>query len=332
MEDVARRSGVSVSTVSRALRGNRGVAPATRARILREAQALSYVVSPAGAALAGGKTGRVAVLIPQLDTWYYSTVVAAAEKELHEAGLETALYCLPTSRDRFEFFERMPLRRRADGVIVVSFPLEVRSESRLRSLGLPVVVISSRSTVFGSVCVDDTRAARQAVDHLVRAGHRRIGMIRTVDPDNASWAADVARVAGYHESLAAAGIAASSELVATVPWGIDGGARGMELLLSAAVGPTAVFCFSDEIAMGALRTLRRAGIVVPESMSLVAVDDHPMAELTDLTTVRQPVRGQGALAAELLIEQMDGAPPRHAELVTQLVVRHSTRAVNVSPG
>jgi DNA-binding LacI/PurR family transcriptional regulator len=141
----------------------------------------------------------------------------------------------------------------------------------------------------------------------------------------------VARVAGYHESLAAAGVAASSELVATVPWGMDGGARGMELLLSVAVPPTAG-CFSDEFAMGALRTMRRAGIVVPEAMSLVAVDDHPMAELTDLTTVRQPVRAQGAPAAELLIEQMHGAPLRHAKLVTQLVVRHSTRAVTALPG
>ena len=156
--------------------------------------------------------------------------------------------------------------------------------------------------------------------------------IRTVDPDNAPWAADMARVAGYRAALAAAGIEQSNDLVATVPWGIDGGARGMELLLSVSEPPTAVFCFSDEIAMGALRTLRRSGIAVPEAMSLVAVDDHPLAELADLTTVRQPVSEQGALAAELLTEQIHGAPPRHAQLSTQLVIRHSTRALAVASG
>ncbi|MBS1691782.1 MAG: LacI family DNA-binding transcriptional regulator [Actinobacteria bacterium] len=325
MDDVARRLGISVSTVSRALRGNPGVAPATRARVVREAAAMSYVVSSEAASSGEGKTGRVGLLVPRLDTWYYSTVVGAAQQALRRAGLESMLYCLADGRDRYEFFEHLPLRRRVDGVIVVSFPLDTRSESRLRALGMPVVVVSSRSAQFASVAVDDRRAALQAVDHLIRAGHRRIGLIRTVDPENSSWAADEARVQGYRASMAAAGITPPDELIATVPWGIDGGARGMELLLSAGEPPTAVFCFSDEIAVGALRTLRRAGIAVPEGMSLVSVDDHPMAELTDLTTVRQPVRQQGVVAGELLVEQIRGGAPRHVQLPTQLVVRHSTR-------
>jgi DNA-binding LacI/PurR family transcriptional regulator len=325
MEDVARRLGVSISTVSRALRGQPGVAEVTRARILHEATAMSYVVSPAAAALAGGRTGRVAVLVPQVDTWYYSTVVAGAERVLRSAGLETSLYCLPTARDRFDFFERLPLRRKVDAVIVVSFPLDARSESRLLALGVPVVVVSSASPLFSSVSVDDHRAASQAVEHLIRAGHRRIGMIVTVDPDNMPWAAALARVDGYRSALAAAAIEWTDDLMASVPWGIDGGARGMELLLSAAEQPTAVFCFSDEVAIGAMRTLRRAGIAVPEAMSLIAVDDHPMAELLDLTTVRQPATEQGSVAGELITTMIDGGPVRHVELPTRLVVRHSTR-------
>jgi DNA-binding LacI/PurR family transcriptional regulator len=328
MEDVARRLGVSISTVSRALRGHPGVAETTRARILREAEAMSYVVSPAAATLAGGKTGRVAVVVPEVDTWYYSTVVAGAERVLRAAGLDTTLHCLPTARDRFEFFERLPLRRKVDAVIVVSFPLPARSESRLLALGMPVVVVSSPSEVFASVSVDDHRAARQAVSHLIRAGHRRIGMIVTVDPDNTPWAAARARVDGYRAALTEAGIDWTDDLVASVPWGIDGGARGMELLLSVAEQPTAMFCFSDEVAIGAMRTLRRSGIAVPEAMSLVAVDDHPMAELLDLTTVRQPAAEQGAAAGDLVIEMLAGGPIRHVELPTRLVIRHSTRPLD----
>jgi LacI family transcriptional regulator, repressor for deo operon, udp, cdd, tsx, nupC, and nupG len=327
MADVARRLGVSISTVSRALRGIPGVAETTRARILREAEAMSYVVSPAAATLADGRTRRVGVLVPRIDTWYYSTVVAGIEGELRAAGLDTSLYCLPSAWERFEFFERLPLRRKVDAVVVVSFPLDARSESRLLALGIPVVVVSSQSAAFSSVSVDDYRAGRQAVDHLIHAGHRRIGMIRTVDPENTPWAADLARVDGYRDALAAAGITQAENPVASVAWGIDGGARGMELLLSDPVPPTAVFCFSDEIAIGAMRTLRRSGLVVPEAMSLIAVDDHPMAELLDLTTVRQPVAEQGASAGQLVTELLAGGPVRHVQLPTRLVIRHSTRAL-----
>jgi DNA-binding LacI/PurR family transcriptional regulator len=291
MADVAQRLGVSISTVSRALRGLPGVSEATRTRILAEAQAMSYVVSPAAASLAGGATGRVGLLVPRVDAWFYSEVVAGAEAALRAAGLDTMLTCVPSNRDRFDFFERLPLRRKIDALIVVSFPLDARSESRLAALGIPVVAVSCTSQQFSSVAVDDARAARLAVDHLVRAGHRRIGM----------------------------------GLVASVPWGIDGGAHGMELLLSVAQPPTAVFCFSDEVAIGALRTLRRSGIAVPEGMSLTAVDDHPMAELLDLTTVHQPVGEQGREAGRLVVEMLAGGPVRRVELPTRLVVRHSAR-------
>jgi len=265
-----------------------------------------------------------------VDAWFYSTVVAGAEQALRQAGLDTMLCCLPTSRDRFEFFERLPLRRKVDALIVVSFPLDTRSESRLSAMGIPVVTVSSPSTLFSSVTVDDHRAARLAVDHLVHAGHRRIGMIHTVDPENTPWAADLARVAGYRASLAAAGIDVEDDLIATVPWGIEGGAHGMELLLSMPRPPTAVFCFSDEVAIGAMRTLRRSGRPVPEAMSLTAVDDHPMAELMDLTTVRQPATEQGAVAGQLVTEMLAGAQARHVELPTRLVVRHSTRPIDLA--
>ena len=190
--------------------------------------------------------------------------MAGAEAALRAAGLDTMLTCVPANRDRFDFFERLPLRRKIDALIVVSFPLDARSESRLAALGIPVVAVSCRSQQFSSVAVDDARAARLAVDHLVRAGHRRIGMIHTLDPEDTPWEAGAARIAGYHASLAAARLARDDSLVASVQWGIDGGAHGMELLLSAAQPATAVFCFSDEVAIGALRTLRRAGIAVPE--------------------------------------------------------------------
>ncbi|GAA1482022.1 LacI family DNA-binding transcriptional regulator [Gordonia sinesedis] len=330
MHDVAERLGVSISTVSRALRGLPGVSEETRRRIVAEAEAMAYVVSPAAATLGGGATRRVGVLVPDIAVWFYSTVVAGIERRLRAAGLDMVLACLPTERERFDFFEQLPLRRKVDALIVVSFPLDARSRSRLASMGIPVTLVGGESDEFATVGIDDAEAAEMAVGHLVRAGHRRIAMIRTVDPENREWAADTDRLAGYRTALTDAGIDVEDDLMVQAQWGIDGGAAAMEMLLSKRRPPTAVFCFSDEVAIGALRTLRRAGLTVPEAMSVVAVDDHPMAELTDLTTVHQPAAELGVAAADSTIEMLGGGSPGQVLLPTRLVVRHSTAACDAA--
>ena len=122
------------------------------------------------------------------------------------------------------------------------------------------------------------------------------------------------------------GLRVEPNMMVTVPFGLDGGARAMDILLSVREPPTAVFAYSDEVAMGALRSLRRAHIAVPEQMSIVGVDDHPMAELNDLTTVRQPVDEQGRIAARMVLDLLHGKAVRHQQLMvpTHLVVRGST--------
>ncbi|MCQ4122771.1 LacI family DNA-binding transcriptional regulator [Rhodococcus tibetensis] len=324
MADVARRTGVSIATVSRALRGERGVSDKTRLRIRAAADELAYVVSPEASSLSGGSTGRVAVVVPRINAWYYSSVLAGIENELRAGGLDTLLYCLEVSSQREAFFEQLPLRRKVDAVIVVAFPLTRQERIRLEEIGVSVVIISAHAGHFPSVNIDDQRAAEQAVGHLTRIGHTKIGMIRAVDPEGLAYESDLRRLAGYRAQLAKAGLA--EEFVVAPPWGTEGGEHGMELLLSGPDVPTAVFCFSDEVAVGALRTLRRAGIPVPQSMSVIGIDDHPVAELADLTTVRQPVKEKGTAAGRAVIELLGGHPPaeRAAVLPTHLVVRGST--------
>ncbi len=328
MHDVAQRLGVSISTVSRALRGQPGVSETMRQRVLAEAEAMSYVVSPAASSLSGGATGRVGVLVPQIDVWFYSSVVAGIESRLRAEGLDVQLCCLPTVKERFDFFERLPLRRKVDALIIASFPLDERARTRLESMGLPVVVVEEEVEGLPGVRIDDRVAATMAVEHLLRAGHRRIAMIRTSDPEGRVWAADIARLDGYRAALSAHGVIPDDDQVVKVPWGIEGGASAMEVLLSRPDPPTAVFCFSDEVAIGALRTLRRAGLSVPAEMSVVAVDDHPMAELMDLTTVRQPVHKMGTTAAEIVLSMLRGEEPESVVLPTRLVIRHSTRRLD----
>lgn len=328
MTDVARRAGVSSATVSRALRGVEGVSVATRDRIRQIADELGYVVSPEASRLASGVTSRVAVVVPTISRWFYATMLAGIEGVLRDAEIDVLIYHVEGAADRDRFFERLPARRKVDAVVLIALPITGEQARRLDLMGVAIVAAGGKIASYPSVRIDDEIAARQAMSHLLEAGHRRIAFIMTADSEKQVWASDTLRRKGYVDALAEADIPVSPDLMVTVPWGIDGGAKAMDRLLSLPTAPTAVFAHSDEVAIGALRTLRRAAIAVPHDMSIVSVDDHPMAELNDLTTVHQSVELQGQLAGHLVLDLMSGKTPEelHLRVPTRLVVRGSVAA------
>ncbi len=331
--DVARRAGVSLATASRAMNASYGVSPATRERVLAAAEELAYVVSPEASRLAGGRTGRVGLVVPHIDRWFFGTLVAGAEAALGDAGLDVLLFHVGDADDRRDFFHRLPARRKIDGLIVVGFPVLDAERERLDLLGVSIVSAGGQQEAYPSASIDDHEAGTTAVTHLLNLGHRRIAMIEAVDPDQPGWPALTPRSAAYHGALERAGIRPEPDLVATVPWGGEAGADAMAQLLSRTEPPTAVYAHSDEIAVGAVRTARRAGLDVPGDVSVVGIDDHPVAALTDLTTVAQPVRSIGERAAAMLLEMIAGAQsPAPMTFPTRLVVRRSTAPPPVAAG
>ena len=325
MADIARLAGVSMATVSRALSGSPGVAPATRERVLALADELSYVVSPEASRLAGGATRRVAVVVPHVSRWFFGEMLDGLQSVLGDADLDVLLYRVKHARDRRDFFERLPASRKVDAVVVLAFPIREAERKRLELMGVTIVAAGGVSASYPYVCIDDYAAGRQAVDHLLFLGHRRIGMIAAVDPEEPAWPGTGRREEAYWAALTEAGVPRDDDLAVTVEWGGSRGAEAMERLLSVRRPPTAVFAWSDELALGAIRTLRRAGLAVPGDVSVIGVDDHPLAELTDLTTVGQPVREQGVLAGEMLLGLLRGDDVNRAVIVpTQLVLRGST--------
>jgi len=326
LADIARLAGVGLGTASRALNNAPGVSEATRRRVLEVAERHSYVVSPEASKLAGGITGRVAIVVPHLSRWFFGAMVDALEAVFRVADLDVLLYHVGDLKDRRDFFQRLPARRKVDAVVVVGFPVEESERDRLELLGVQVVAAGGQHAVYPHVCIDDVEAGRQAVDHLISLGHTGIAMIEAHDPEQAVRPSG--RSAAYHGALAAAGIAPDERLVVSTDWGGEQGAVAMARLLSHPVRPTAVFAHSDEVALGAVRTVRRLGLRIPEDISVIGIDDHPLAALADLTTVAQPVAEQGRRAAELTLALLQGAAPeqRAVTLPTRLVVRHSTAA------
>jgi len=324
LADVARLAGVSPATASRALSNHPHVAAATRLRVQQAADSLAFVVSPDASRLASGTTGRVAVVVPHLSRWFFGALLEGVESVLRAAGVDLLLYCVGGVADRRAFFDRLPARRKVDAIVVVGFAADAREHERLELMGVGIVAAGGQVASHPFVRIDDHVAGRQAVDHLIHLGHRRIGMIAAIDPEERDEH-PTGRSTAYREALADAGIPIDEDLVAVVEWGGDGGAQGMAQLLGCRVPPTAVYAHSDEVALGAVRTLRRAGLRVPEDVSVIGIDDHPLADLADLTTVGQPARQQGEVAGRMVLASMRGEEMGSGvTLPTRLVLRGST--------
>lgn len=326
MADVAARAGVSVATVSRALRGLPGVGEKTRDRILEIAEELAYVVSPEASRLSGVRAHRVGVVVPRTDVWFYGEMLGWIEPRLREAGLDVLIYQVKDPAQRAAFFRELPARRKVEAVILIALPMPSQEVARLDELGVEVVVAGGRIGDYPHVEIDDHAVAVTAVEHLLELGHRRIAMIRTTDHDRHHWGPDVHRLAGYRAATEAAGLAPDDDLVVSVEFTPEGGIEAIGSLLDLAEPPTAVLAFSDEIAFGVLEGARRRGVRVPEELSIVGIDDHPISRTVGLTTVRQDVRTQARAAADMAIALVSGERPSRSELVVahDLVVRETT--------
>lgn len=337
---MARLAGVSTATVSRALRGLPTVSEATRERVLEAAARLGYTASPSASRLAGGRTGTVAVVVPRVTRWFFATVVEAAEETLHEAGYDLLLYNLGGRKPaRHRLLQPASLHKRVDALMLVATPLTADDVAVLTRLPLPGVTVSSGTRVPGwpGVRIDDVAAARTATEHLLSLGHRRIAHISGDSADELAYTTHLDRRRGYREALLAAGISPDPQLDIEAQFTVDGGSRATSELLRRGEPPTAIFAACDEMAMGAMATLRLAGLRVPEDISVIGIDDHDLAAVVGLTTVAQPAAEQGRLAVSTLLRRIStgnrhgatrvtSGPTGTAEVMlpTRLVVREST--------
>lgn len=325
--DVAQLAGVSVATVSRAMRGLPNVSPSTRDRVLRAAEQLQYSAHPHASRLAAGRTLTVGLAVPVLTQWFFAQIVAGAEGVLAASGYDVLLYSVPDTYAKQRFIDGMPFSKRVDGLIAVDLPFLSSEIDRLTAQPVPLVTVGTSHECAPSVTIDNVDGAVKATRHLLNLGHRRIGLISHLPPQALPFAAPLQRRQGYEMVLAEAGIRVRENLIVPGNFALQGGAEAMAQLLVVDRPPTAVFAESDEMAVGALKTVRDAGLLVPDDISIIGFDDHDMAAYCDLTTVAQPVQQQGETAATLLLERMHDDTAREATSVvmpTKIIVRATT--------
>ncbi len=331
LEDIAKISGVSRSTVSRVINRDRRVSPVTRERVLKIIEDYNFYPNLAARGLASGHTNVLGVVIPagvpSLFTDPYFPILLQ--------GVSTACnrqdYSVMLSISDVKFEKRLVGRlvqnHLVDGVIVASTLIGDPIQTTLANSDLPFVIIGRQPNLVANVIdVDNRQAVHQATDFLIKQGYTRIATI--TGPLNQM--AGVDRLEGYKDALISAGMKLDPRLIAEGNFTEAGGYFGMKALLQ--FMPDAVFAASDVTAMGAIRCLNEAGLRVPDDIGLIGFDDIPASSTVtpSLTTIRQPIQGMGEAAANLLIEIIEsGSKESHCiSLPTELVIRNSTARVN----
>lgn len=329
MADVARLAGVSVATVSRALHGSPLVSAETTTRVTAAAEELSFAKSRVASGLASGRLGRIGLLLGgSLQSWFNGTVIDAVYARLTPADVELTIFRIQDRAERDQFFTRLPARRNVDALIVASFALTAAERRRLQTLGVPLVYLNQRVRGVPSVAIDDVAGARDGVRGLLRLGHRRIAFVRSGNQDPGfSYSAD-RRVEGFRAAMAEAGIAEQDRLVLHAS-DLDSGDEVVAAALSGPDPPTALAVDSDELAIGVLAALIRAGLRAPDDLSLLGFDDHALAGRLGLSTVAQPAALTATEAATLALTLAAGETPARCTILvpTRLILRQTTGPV-----
>lgn len=327
IRDVAAEAGVSHQTVSRVINDNERVSPATRAKVEAAIEVLGYKPNAIARSMAKGRTGILACIAPNLTDYTFARIIQGAEHEARKHGFFLLSASAPDANIFAALIEQLVPSRQTEGLIVIN----PYADGRFNHLptNFPVVFAGARprEDAVDSVALDDVNAGIAATEHLLQQGHRHIATItgRMVE----DCAQD--RLAGYQHALQEANVPQRSEFIIEGDWTAGSGFNALQQLFQAEDQPTAIFIQNDQMASGVLRAAAELNLAVPEQLSLIGVDDIPMASFLSppLTTLRQDFAEIGRLAMRLLINAVSNPKTQrqHHTLLANLIHRQSTAQI-----
>jgi LacI family transcriptional regulator len=332
IKDIAKKTGLSITTVSLILNDKGGrFPPETRQTVNEAARVMDYRPNQLAISLLTRQTCTIGLIIPDISNVFFSELAKGVEDQCRGSGW-TVIFC--NSNDEF-LLEKQCVRtladRRVDGVIIVMSAESFGAKNEecladLRASGVPVILVDcfNDSSDFSTMTIDNAEGSRLAMRHLIGLGHRRIGCI--TGPQQIGT--NRQRLAGCLESLAEERITPDNALVYEGDFRYHGGYEGTLRLLETAGRPTAIFCHNDMMAFGAAHALRDAGLVIPHDISLMGFDDIFFSRFMDvpLSTVVQPIYQMGQEAGKILLEEITGKENAKQRRVytPRLAIREST--------
>ena len=324
MKDVARRAGVSPATVSRVLNNTHYMSDATRARVLAVVDELSYYKNVHAQRLSTGHSNLLALVISEFANPFYPEVIRGFQAAAWDHGLDVLLLNTEYSPIRADSLIRKLVEKDVSGVAILTSSIEMSAAAPLAEAGICMVFsnLYSAGKLVSNISVDYSRGISQAIEHVVRLGHRRASVIA---------GPETSRTAQHVKSALVEGLARNKLKplpVISCVYRVDAGASAVKAILASPEMPTVIFCGSDLIAMGAMSALEEAGVRVPEEISVVGIDNIAFASLArpSLTTINVPREELGLTAYRALEKMMQLKRHKGAEytLETELVVRKST--------
>lgn len=328
LKQVAEVSGVSVRTVSNVVNGFHYVAPETRQRVQTAIDALGYRPNAAARSLRTGRTGLLALVVPELTQPYFAELARAVVRHATAAGYTVVLDQTDADRDReLDLLSDQPRRTMFDGLILN--PLTLTSADIPEHPARPIVLLGERAIASSAdhVHIDNVAAARAATQHLIDLGRKRVAVIGTQDIPSGQSAR--LRLQGAMLALAEAGLPAHPDLLHPAnSYTREAGYRAMLDILGTGRPVDAVFCFNDTMAIGTLRALREHGVRVPDDVAVAGFDDIEEGRFSapPLTTIRPDKDAIARIAVERLVARIggQGGEGHEIEVGFDLVVREST--------
>jgi LacI family transcriptional regulator len=338
LEDIAKKAGVSRSTVSRVINNDPKVSQETRRRVLEVIEQEHFSPNPAARALVTRRSEIIGVVIPTVenifftDNSYFPMLLAGLGSATRRSDYAMLLWLGEVSFDDEKLIRKVSGNRLVDGLVIASLPSDHPLFRHLSAIKTPFVMVEKPihgAELTNYVTIDNVESARAATQHLISLGRRKIAHI--TGHLNISDAQD--RLIGYKQALTEAGLPIDPNLIYEGFFSIRAGYAGMKRLLQFA--PDALFAAGDTIAIGALQAMHEVGARCPEDVAIVGFDDIDVAtqSIPRLTTMRQPVQYKGEMAARVLIDLLEGRvqAPQHILLPTELIIRESCGATARSP-
>jgi len=327
--DVAKKAGVGIGTVSRAMNNNPGINPATKARVLGVVKELHYQPHSLAQSLARKKTFSIAAVVPFFTNYFFIELLKSINAFLSRNSYNLILYNVDRHYKWERTLDRVLADRSTDGILVISIGVSDEYADKLLANKIPAVIVDNLNYKIDSVAVANRQGAKEATEHLINLGHKKVGMIN----GHLSSFPAISRLQGYKQALLENDLPFDDELlvICDAKVGEHGfneiaGYKAMKQVLRlGSKMPTALFVASDVQALGVMRAAKEAGLHIPDDLALVGFDDIEFSRFIGLTTMRQPFGKMGRLGVERLFDLMNGKVDAgfHKELKAELIVRES---------